>query len=71
LVFCRWPPQIDVDRASRQLWQAYEEDRALPMQMLGLLNPELVTPQLLAKRLNCLRRERVEWLMEAHKGDFR
>jgi hypothetical protein len=39
--------------------------------MLALLKPESVTPELLAKRLSCLSRDRVEWLLGANMGDIR
>lgn len=67
----RWPPQVDVQRATRVLWEAYESARALPMHMLALLKDEAITPQYLAKRLNGFSRERVEWLVRAELGDVR
>ena len=65
----RWPPQVDTDWAYEQLWEGYELARAMPTHMLGLLNPEHVTPQLLLPRLGCLSRERMEWLLNAPMGD--
>lgn len=68
---CRCPAQVDKDWAGRTLWEAYELAHAMPMQLVGLLKPETVTPQLLLPRLGELSRERVEWMMEAEAGSVR
>jgi hypothetical protein len=41
------------------------------MHMLGLVDEEFVSPQLLAKRLNCLDRDRIDWLLGAQPGEVR
>lgn len=66
----RWPPQIDIDRAQRQLWEGYELARALPMQMLGVLKSE-PCPEEVLKRLGTLYMERFQWLCTADPGDVR
>jgi len=67
----RWPPQIDTQWASRKLWEGYELARALPTHMLGLLDADHVTPQLLLPRLGSLGHDRMEWLLTAPVGDVR
>lgn len=67
----RWPPQIDTQWASRKLWEGYELARALPTHMLGLLDADQVTPQLLLPRLGSLDPDRMDWLLSAPVGDVR
>lgn len=60
-----------MQRASKVLWEAYESARALPMHMLALVREESLTPQLMAKRLSCLDRDRIDWLLRAELGEVR
>lgn len=67
----RWPPQIDVDRASRKLLETYQSARALPSQFLGCVQQATPTPSLFAKRLQSLDKDRMVWLAQAQQGEVR
>lgn len=67
----RWPPHIDVDRASRKLLETYQSARALPSQFLGCVQQATPTPLLFAKRLQSLDKDRMVWLAQAQLGEVR
>jgi hypothetical protein len=49
----------------------YEQARALPLHMAGLMSFKQLNPQLLMKRLGSNDKDSFKWLMHAKLGDVR